>query len=116
MCRFSSSLFAFALVLLLAAPAFSQRDRDTYNPNNQAFEVSGVVSIADSGVAAQNITVRLEKFSGGIIDQMNTDVGAGSVSSICSATTTKSSSTRRALMPRTRTRSAVTLKSFWSLN
>jgi tetratricopeptide (TPR) repeat protein len=74
MCRFSSSLYAFALVLLLAAPAFSQRDRDTYNPNNQAFEVSGVVSIADSGVAAQNVTVRLEKFSGGIIDQMNTDV------------------------------------------
>ncbi len=74
MCRFSSSLFAFALVLLLAAPAFGQRDRDTYSSNNQAFEVSGVVSIADSGVAAQNVTVRLEKFSGGIIDQMNTDV------------------------------------------
>jgi len=53
--------------------ARGQRDRDTYNPNNQAFEVSGVVSLADSGAALPNVPVRLEKFSGGIIDQMSTD-------------------------------------------
>jgi tetratricopeptide (TPR) repeat protein len=69
----ASSLSSVALLLLLAAPAMGQRDRDTYNPNNQAFEVSGVVSLADTGAAAQNVPVRLEKFSGGIIDQMSTD-------------------------------------------
>jgi tetratricopeptide (TPR) repeat protein len=73
MLRFASSLSSFALLLLLGAPAMGQRDRDTYNPNNQTFEVSGVVSLADTGAAAQNVPVRLEKFSGGIIDQMSTD-------------------------------------------
>jgi len=73
MLRIASSLFSFTLLLLLAAPAVGQRDRDTYNPNNQAFEVSGVVSLSDTGAAAQNVPVRLEKFSGGIIDQMSTD-------------------------------------------
>jgi len=73
MLRIASRLFSFTFLLLLAAPAAGQRDRDTYNPNNQAFEVSGVVSQAENGAAAQNVPVRLEKFSGGIIDQMNTD-------------------------------------------
>lgn len=73
MLRLASILFSVALLLLLVAPARGQRDRDTYNPNNQAFEVSGVVSLADTGAAVQNVPVRLEKFSGGVIDQMSTD-------------------------------------------
>jgi Tfp pilus assembly protein PilF len=73
MLRIAASLFSLTFLLLLAVPVFGQRDRDTYNPNNQAFEVSGVVSQAENGAAAQNVPVRLEKFSGGIIDQMNTD-------------------------------------------
>ena len=68
-----SSLFSVALLFLLVAPAQGQRDRDTYNPSNQSFEVSGQVNLAETGAAAQNIPVRLEKFSGGTIDQMTTD-------------------------------------------
>ena len=73
MFRIVSSLFSVALLFLLVAPAHGQRDRDTYNPSNQSFEVSGQVNLAESGAAAQNIPVRLEKFSGGTIDQMSTD-------------------------------------------
>jgi tetratricopeptide (TPR) repeat protein len=73
MLRILSALFAAGLILCLVATARAQRDRDTYNPNNQTFEVSGQVSWAETGEAAQNVPVRLEKFSGGIIDQMSTD-------------------------------------------
>src|SRR5438105_933501 len=60
-------------VMLTAVTVFAQRDRDTYNPNNQAFEVTGLVTIADSKEPARDIPVRLERFSGGIIDQVTTD-------------------------------------------
>jgi tetratricopeptide (TPR) repeat protein len=72
MLRFMSSLVVVTVILLLASSASGQRDRDAYNPNNQSFEVSGQVSLRDGG-PAQNIPVRLEKFTGGLIDQMNTD-------------------------------------------
>jgi tetratricopeptide (TPR) repeat protein len=63
----------FALALLfLACPAFAQRDRDNY-VSGITFEVSGVVRLPEGGPPARNITVRLERFSGGIIDQMGTD-------------------------------------------
>lgn len=65
--------FVVATLLLIASSASAQRDRDAYNPNNQGFEVSGQVSLVDSGGPAQNVPVRLERFSGGLIDQMNTD-------------------------------------------
>src|ERR1700682_2403361 len=73
MLRIVHRLFSVALLLLVVATACGQRDRDTYNPSNQSFEVSGQVSLAESGAPAQNVPVRLEKFSGGIIDQMSTD-------------------------------------------
>jgi tetratricopeptide (TPR) repeat protein len=73
MFRFLSRRLVVTAVLLLPASVSAQRDRDAYNPNNQGFEVSGQVSLSESGAPAQNIPVRLEKFSGGLIDQMNTD-------------------------------------------
>src|SRR4030081_3941281 len=73
MLRILSALFSAVLILSLVATACAQRDRDTYNPNNQTFEVSGQVGSAVTGDALQNVPVRLEKFSGGIIDQMSTD-------------------------------------------
>jgi tetratricopeptide (TPR) repeat protein len=71
-------LFLFRLLVLItvtltAAYSFAQRDRDTYNPGNQSFEVSGQVNVAGTGGSARNIPVRLERFSGGTVDQINTD-------------------------------------------
>jgi len=59
--------------LVIATTASGQRDRDTYNPNNQAFEVSGQVNVAETKEPGRDIPVRLERFSGGIIDQVMTD-------------------------------------------
>lgn len=73
MMRSMSRPLVFLAALLVASSAYGQRDRDAYNPNNQSFEVSGQVSMSDGGGPAQNVPVRLEKFSGGLIDQINTD-------------------------------------------
>lgn len=62
-----------SVVMLAATTSYAQRDRDTYNPGNQSFEVTGQVNVAGSNSPARNIPVRLEKFSGGVIDQINTD-------------------------------------------
>lgn len=67
------SLRFIALILLMPVAAFAQRDRDTYNPSNQSFEVSGQVNATDTNTAVAEIPVRLERFAGGIIDQLNTD-------------------------------------------
>lgn len=62
------------LVFVLVVPSvFAQRERDTYTNNSLTFEVSGEVRLADSGESATNVQVRLERFSGGLIDQIVTD-------------------------------------------
>lgn len=66
-------LLVVASFALFVPPALAQRDRDTYNPNSQAFEVSGEVRLTESGSTVANIPVRLERFSGGVIDQIVTD-------------------------------------------
>jgi tetratricopeptide (TPR) repeat protein len=67
-------LISSALLLALAcAYTYAQRDRDAYNPGNQSFEVSGQVNIAGSNSPARDVPVRLERFSGGVIDQITTD-------------------------------------------
>jgi len=73
MWRSISRPFLVIALLLIASSVCAQRDRDTYNPNNQGSEVAGQVSLIESGGPAANVPVRLEKFSGGLIDQMNTD-------------------------------------------
>jgi Flp pilus assembly protein TadD len=61
------------VLLLFVSPVLGQRERDTYTGNSQTFEVSGEVRLVDGGVSAQGVPVRLERFSGGLIDQMMTD-------------------------------------------
>jgi tetratricopeptide (TPR) repeat protein len=73
MWRWLSPLFALVFSLCAVKCVYSQRDRDTYNPGNQSFEVSGQVNVAGSNGPARNVPVRLERFSGGTVDQMNTD-------------------------------------------
>jgi len=68
-------LFSASVVLLIFAICiYAQRDRDTYNPGNQTFEVTGQVNVAGLNVPVRDIQVRLERFSGGVVDQMTTDV------------------------------------------
>ena len=62
-----------ALLMLAAVSVYAQRDRDTYSANNQTFEVSGQVNLAGANSVARDLPVRLERFSGGVIDQVNTD-------------------------------------------
>lgn len=58
--------------LMIAIPVFAQRDRDAFTPG-PSFEISGQVH-TDNG-PARNVAVRLERFGGGIVDQMTTDNG-----------------------------------------
>jgi tetratricopeptide (TPR) repeat protein len=63
-------------VLLLSAPVLAQRDRDTYsNASANALEVVGQVRVVGTGLPASRVPVRLERFGGGVIDQMDTDSG-----------------------------------------
>jgi tetratricopeptide (TPR) repeat protein len=73
MLRAVTYLTALVFLLLASISVCAQRDRDTYSANNQIFEVTGQVSIAGTNTAARDIPVRLERFSGGVIDQMTTD-------------------------------------------
>ena len=66
-------LLPFVLSVLVVPSASAQRERDTYTGNSLTFEVNGEVRLADSGVSAIGVPVRLERFSGGLIDQIVTD-------------------------------------------
>lgn len=73
MWRAVSGIVAIPIVMFAATYACAQRDRDTYNPSNQSFEVSGQVNANGTNDPARNVQVRLERFSGEVIDQLNTD-------------------------------------------
>jgi len=64
---------AIAVFVLSPTLVFAQRDRDTYNPSNQTFEISGQVNATDTNAGVTDVPVRLERFSGGIVDQISTD-------------------------------------------
>lgn len=66
-------LLPIVVLLLMASALHAQRERDTYTGNSLTFEVSGEVRFADSGGSAQSVQVRLERFSGGLVDQITTD-------------------------------------------
>ena len=66
-------LLPIVMLLLMASSLHAQRDRDTYTNNSQTFEVSGEVRFADTAALPQNVQVRLERFSGGLIDQIVLD-------------------------------------------
>jgi tetratricopeptide (TPR) repeat protein len=67
---------AAALALLLSATALAQRserDRDTWTTSPNSADVSGEVRLSGDLTPAQNVAVRLERFGGGVIEQMTTD-------------------------------------------
>ncbi len=65
---------AFIFVLACASPLLAQRDRDTYSPGSpNSFEVVGQVKLANTGLPGARIPVRLERFGGGLVDQIDTD-------------------------------------------
>jgi len=54
----------------------AQRDRDTYtNASANALEVVGQVRVVETGLPASRISIRLERFGGGVVDSMDTDSG-----------------------------------------
>lgn len=65
----------FALLFLLTSTAASisaQRERDTYT-SGPTLEISGQVRLSEINQPAPDVQVRLERFSGGIVEQMATD-------------------------------------------
>ncbi len=67
---------AFIFALVISSPLLAQRDRDTYStPSANSFEVVGQVRLAESGLPANRIPIRLERFGGGVVDQIDTDSG-----------------------------------------
>jgi tetratricopeptide (TPR) repeat protein len=74
--RSSRYFLAFFFALVSSLPVLAQRDRDTYsNASANAVEVVGQVRLVDTGLPANRISVRLERFGGGLVDQMETDSG-----------------------------------------
>src|SRR5947209_6072468 len=66
-------LWPIFILLLLACPAvFAQRDRDNYTASTLV-EISGQIQLPQDGPPARKLTVRLERFSGGILDQLPPD-------------------------------------------
>jgi len=65
-------IFVFVVSVVASHFTFAQRDRDTFT-SVQPIEVSGYVRIGELGEPARNVLVRLERFSGGIVEQMHTD-------------------------------------------
>jgi tetratricopeptide (TPR) repeat protein len=68
--------FPLAVIFLLAfsSTLLAQRDRDTYsNASAASLEIVGQVRVADTGLPASRIPIRLERFGGGLVDQMDTD-------------------------------------------
>jgi tetratricopeptide (TPR) repeat protein len=62
------------ILSLIACPAFAQRDRDTFGSSATApGEIFGQVRMAESNSPVKNISVRLERFGGGLIEEMMTD-------------------------------------------
>src|SRR2546421_3879834 len=73
-CNKTSATLCILLGLLVCSSVFAQRDRDTWTPSSPtSFEVSGQVRVAETGLPAGRIPVRLERFGGGLVDQIDTD-------------------------------------------
>jgi tetratricopeptide (TPR) repeat protein len=72
--RLSRHLLAFVFLLALSSSLFAQRERDTYStPSPNSFEVVGQIRLAESGLPATNVPIRLERFGGGLVDQIDSD-------------------------------------------
>ena len=72
--RFARFLPAILGSVIISAPVFAQRDRDTYSSASAAsLEIVGQVRTVDTSRPAAKIPVRLERFGGGLVDQIDTD-------------------------------------------
>jgi tetratricopeptide (TPR) repeat protein len=72
--RLHHYFLAFIFALAISLPVLAQRERDTYSaPSANSFEVVGQVRVADTGLPASRIPIRLERFGGGLVDQIDTD-------------------------------------------
>jgi tetratricopeptide (TPR) repeat protein len=72
------SLYRYSLAVIFAlainSPLLGQRERDTYSaPSANSFEIVGQVRLTDSGLPGDRIPIRLERFGGGLVDQIDTD-------------------------------------------
>ena len=65
-------VLASVIVAILSSAVYAQRDRDTWT-TVQPIEISGQIRIKESREPARNVSVRLERFSGGIVEEMPTD-------------------------------------------
>ncbi|HEY3027993.1 MAG TPA: tetratricopeptide repeat protein [Pyrinomonadaceae bacterium] len=69
-------ILSLVFTVLIWLPVFAQRERDTWTgASSSSLEVSGQVRLVETGQPARNVPIRLERFGGGIIDQINTDNG-----------------------------------------
>lgn len=69
-----SFLLSQLLILFVCASVHAQRERDTWTTSSpSSFEVTGHVRVGETGQPASRISVRLERFGGGIVDQIDTD-------------------------------------------
>jgi tetratricopeptide (TPR) repeat protein len=65
---------AVVFVLAICLPVVAQRERDTYSAASpSSFDIVGRVRLADTGLPAAKVPIRLERFGGGIVDQIDTD-------------------------------------------
>jgi tetratricopeptide (TPR) repeat protein len=72
--RFQRYPLALFFVLAISSPLSAQRDRDTYSSASAtSLEIVGNVRIADTGLPANKVPIRLERFGGGVVDQIDTD-------------------------------------------
>ena len=61
------------IILLASTTVIAQRERDTWTSGPMTLEITGRVRDAQTGEPAGNVQVRLERFSGGQVEQMYTD-------------------------------------------
>jgi tetratricopeptide (TPR) repeat protein len=67
-------LSVFILGIAFTTSVFAQRERDTYTTASpSSFEVTGQVNLAETGLPLGTIPIRLERFGGGVVDQIDTD-------------------------------------------
>ena len=68
-----TSIRTFLIVLLCSISVCAQRERDTFTSGPMTLEVAGQVRDGQTGEPARDVQVRLERFSGGLAEQMSTD-------------------------------------------
>jgi Tfp pilus assembly protein PilF len=71
-CRLHRLSFALTFALFAASSVAAQRERDTYT-TGPTLEISGQVRLSELNAPAPDAQVSLERFSGGLVEQMATD-------------------------------------------